>query len=275
MSGRAPVHAAGAGRPVEAVRQSLLIDLADAVRELTEPSRHVEYLEHAVTRTVTTRSGKIRAKRTRERRRHATTLPPLLDELHTAAVPGSGEDGASTSAAFESRPAAELDPVSVLREITDDLGFWVRTFAIERKDLVGNLRALVSAPADDAQLERIASQASRWVRLARVATGRDPLPITLADPCPYCFRRNSLVIAGDLARAKCIRCGTRWNPDTIGLLADMLRKSETQETVADVRCWMADCARRGAHDEHRDERGRTWQRQDRCVDLDGRPAVGQ
>lgn len=239
-------------------RRNLLVDLADAVRELTERTQHVEYLEHAVTKTVTTRSGKVRAKRTRERRRHVTTLPPLLDELRAAAVPGSGVDGGSTGASFESRPAAELDPLSVLREITDDLGFWVRVFGIERDGLEANLSALVSAPADDAQLERIAGQAGRWVRLARVATGRDERPFTISEACPYCFRRHALVITADLQRAKCTRCGTRWSPDTIGLLADMLRTSEDQETAVDVRCWMPDCVGRGVHEVHRDERGRTW-----------------
>lgn len=252
-------------------RRALLMDLADAVRELTEPRQHTEYLEHATTRTVTSRSGKIRAKRTRERRRHTTTQAALLDELHTAAIPGSGVEAGSTGAGFESRPAAELDPVSVLREITDDVGFWARTFAIERAGLAANLRALVSAPADAAQLERIASQASRWVRRARLATGRDPLPITLNQPCPACARRHALVIAGDLQSARCTRCLTFWPPDMLGLLAEMLRVNETQETAVDVPCWCADCTRRGPHGEHRDDRGRTWTDLDRCIGEDGRP----
>lgn len=253
-------------------RVGSLVELADAINELTRRTTHVEYVEHTITRTVTTRSGKIHGKRTRERRRHTTSLPPLLSELEAAAVPGSGEAGGLS--AFESRPAAELAPLSVLREIADDAGFWARTFAIDEPDLASTLQSLVSAPADPAQLERLTQQATRWVRRARLATGRDPQPVTITEPCPYCLRRHALVIAGDLQHAKCSRCGTRWTPDTIGLLADMLRTNTTQETAVAVPCWMADCTRRGPHDLHQDARGRTWTRGDRCIGEDGQPVRG-
>lgn len=238
-------------------RSDMLADLADAINELTEPRQNVEIMEASVTKTITTRSGKIRAKRTRERRKHTVTLPGLLDELRSAAIPGSGEGGAATGG-FESRPSAELEPLSVLREIDHDAGYWSRRFAIERDTLADTLHALVSAPHDDEQLATITRQASRWVHRARLATGHEPLPITLNEPCPYCFRRHALVIAGDLRSAKCTRCFTRWSPDTIGLLADMLRTSETQETATAVRCWMGDCTRVGVHDEHQDDHGHTW-----------------
>lgn len=252
------------------VRSESLVDLADAINELTRPRRSTEYLEETVTRVVVTRSGKQRAKRTRERRRHTVTFPSLLDELHSAARPGSSEAGLSLGG-FESKPSAELEPVSVLREIADDAGFWARTFDIDEDDLAGTLQALVSAPTDDPQLAMITRQADRWRHRARQATGHEPPPRTIADPCPYCLRRNSLVVSGDLRSAKCARCGTRWSPDTIGLLADMLRTNETQETAVDVRCWMADCTRRGVHELHQDGRGRSWTREDRCIDVDGQP----
>jgi hypothetical protein len=116
------------------------------------------------------------------------------------------------------------------------------------------------------QLAEMTAQASRWVRKARIATGFEPAPVTLNHPCPYCMRRHALVIAGDLQSAKCTRCKTTWSPDTIGLLAEMLQTNETQETAAAVRCWMADCTRRGPHDVHQDERGRHWTKEARCVD---------
>lgn len=239
-------------------RRTLLIDLADAVNELTRPRQTTTFIEHSVSRVVTTRTGKRRAKRTRERRRHVVTLPSLLAELGQAAVPGAAATSGSTGAGFESRPSAELDPVSVLREITDDLGFWVRVFDLDASSLSKALAALVSAPHDDGQLALIAGQAQRWVHRARVATGHEPPPITMRDPCPYCMRRNSLVITGDLQSARCTRCGVKWSPDTIGLLADMLRTNQTQETAVAVPCWMPDCVRAGPHNEHEDGRGRVW-----------------
>ena len=237
-------------------RSAMLTDLADLIRQLTEERQHVEYLEASIVEERVTRNGRRTIKRTRQRRAHITTLPPLLDALLEAAEPGAGEPG--NMAGFESRPAAELEPLSVLREISDDLGFWCRTFGIERDGLPANLRALVSAPHDDAQLAHITRQAARWVKRARIATGLDPAPITLNEPCPYCWRRHALTITGDLRSAKCTRCGVTWTPDTIGLLADMLHNNETLPTMTADPCWMTDCTRTGPHSEHADRRGRTW-----------------
>ena len=251
-------------------RNDLLADLADAVRELTEPRNHTEYREVTVSETVTARkSGKQRTRRTKQRRPHVVTLPGLLDSLRSAAVPGSSEAG-SSGGSFESRPSAELEPLAVLREIIDDVGFWMRTFDIDRPTLAKCCSALVSAPHDDEQLARIATQARRWVKRARLATGFDPAPVTIAAPCVYCGKRG-LVIAGDHQSARCTRCLVTWTPDTIGLLADMLRANETQETLALERCWQGECGVYGAHEQHRDSRGRTWR--DTC-DVPGRERIG-
>lgn len=242
-------------------RHENLMDLADSIRELTEPRHHTEYVELTVVETVT-RRGRTRERRRRERRAHIIELPGLLQALAQAARPGSSDASGTAAGGFESRPSAELEPLSVLREITDDMGFWARTFSIERVTLAGNLSALVSAPHDDPQLEHIANQARRWVRRARMATGFDPAPMTLSEPCPYCHRRHALTISGDMQRARCNRCGVDWTPDTIGLLADMLRANETQETMTDPRCVWPQCPHRGPHDVHQDGYGRTFP--DRC-----------
>lgn len=240
-------------------RNLLLIDLADSIRQLTEPRTHTEMLEAVQVDVITTRSGKTRERRTMRRRGHVVTLPPLLEALHTAAVPGAGEAGeASAAGGFESRPSAELEPLAVLHEIIDQAGFWSRVFSIERPTLARTISALVGAPHDDAQLERITMQAARWVKRARLATGFDPAPFTLGSPCPYCARRNALTITGDMQTARCNRCGVDWTPDTIGLLADMLINSAHHETLALAPCWMPDCTVYGDHDLHRNARGQTW-----------------
>lgn len=238
-------------------RGEMLADLAAAINELVEPRHHVEMLEASVTATIVTRSGKTRSKRTRERRRHTVTLPGLIQCLRDASVPGAGDAGAALGG-FESRPSAELEPLSVLREITDDTGIWSRTFGIDRPTLEKTLRALVSAHSDDAQLRRMTRQAQRWVRRARLATGFDRAPITLGAPCPSCLARNQLTVTGDLEWARCGRCGTEWTPDTIGLLANMLSDNTDHETLALVPCWQEACTRYGDHDQHQDTQGRTW-----------------
>lgn len=240
-------------------RTEQLTDLADSIRALTQSRQEATILEQSITQTITTRSGKTHAKRTRERRRHTVTHQSLLDELAQAAIPGANGT-AATPAGFESRPAAELDPISVLREITDDASWWARALNLDEPNLPKLLSALVSAHTDDAQLAYLTRQADRWVHRALVATGHEPPPVTLKDPCPYCGRHNSLTITGDLNAAKCGRCGTRWNINTIGLLADMIRANQEHETMTDhtIRCWMPDCTARGIHDTHQDGRGRSW-----------------
>jgi hypothetical protein len=238
-------------------RRALLMDLADAINELTRPRQHTEYVEQRVTEP-TVREGRKRAKSGRVRRAHHVTMPPLLKQLADASVPGSGIS-VGGPVGFESRPSAELEPLSVLRDISDRVGFWVRVFDLDaRKPLPDILSALVSAPHDDEQLASITRQAVTWVRQARIATGLEPAPITLGDACPYCWVKNSLTIAGDLRSARCGRCGKAWDVDTIGLLADMLRANQEQPTLVEVPCWQPECTRIGPHAEHQDVRGRTW-----------------
>jgi hypothetical protein len=255
----------------ERTRAEWLIDLADAVNELTEPRTISEIVEVPLIEEVVNGRGRRKAKRTRVRRRHTITLPGLIHELGQAAIPGSGEAGAATGG-FESKPSAELEPLSVLREITDDTGRLARRYSIDKPTLTATLHALVSAPHSDAELRDLSRQATRWVRRAKIATGFEPAPITLNQPCPYCTARHALVLTGDMENARCTRCGVDWTPDTIGLLADMLRANETVETLPELRCWMADCTRRGPHDQHQDERGRAWRREARCLDETGHPS---
>lgn len=238
-------------------RAELRADLADAVRELTEPRHHVEYLERSVTEVID--DGRRRkGKRTRQRRRHAVTLPSLLQALLEAMTPASSADSIGGSG-FESRPSAELEPISVLRMITEQTGVWCRLLSVDRATLVAALHGLVGSEATDEQLAHLAHDAERWVKRARLATGFDKAPLTLNQPCPYCGRRHAIVVTGDLTAGRCSRCGTEWTPDTIGLLADMLTANTTQVTMALPRCvWAPDCHRMGPHDEHADGSGRTW-----------------
>lgn len=258
-------------RPV--TRGDLLTDLADAINELVDPRDNVEYVEVNITEARPSANGRRKkAKRTRRRRAHHVRLPCLLDSLAAAMIPGAtGEPGAP--AGFESRPSAETEAVALLRSIRDDAQRWARKYAITERTLPGMLRALVSASHTDDQLGNLLADARAWVHAARLVCGYDEAPITLNEPCPYCFRRHALVITGDLQSARCTRCHTAWSPDTIGLLADMITANETAETMPQARCWMADCVRRGPHDAHEDDRGHVWPREARCIGPDGQPTT--
>lgn len=254
-------------------RGDLLADLADSINQLVEPRHVTEHVEQRVTDQHVTRSGKIRVRSRQMRTAHTVTLPGLVQALREAAEPGATEQAGSTGAAFESRPAAELEPLAVLRDITEEASTYARAFgALDKgKSLTKTLHALVGAHHTDEQLRNLTIDAARWVRRAKQATGEEAAPITLGDRCPYCGRRG-LVVSGDLQTARCVRCGDSWSHDTIGLLADMLRANQERETMTTpVRCWMSDCTRTGPHEVHANHRGQTWTRDARCVDSEGIP----
>lgn len=238
-------------------RGDLLADLAAAVNELVEPRHHTEFLIKTVTEPVEQSHGRKKSKRTRRRDKHTVTLPGLLEALLDAAVPGSTDAG-GIGGTFESRPPAELEAIAVLREVAVGVQDAATKLDVIRPTLAGMLHALVGARHTDDQLRALVRDAQRWVRRARIATGFDAAPITLGDPCPYCLRRNALVVTGDLTTAHCQRCGVEWDHDTIGLLAEMLRANTEQQTAVDVHCHWPECGRRGVHLEHVDPRGRTW-----------------
>lgn len=249
-------------KPREKTRAELLADLADAVNELVEPRHHTEMLIKTVIESIDVNGGRRRkAKRTRQRQRHTVTLPALLESLRSASVPGSSDSGAG-SGSFESRPAAELEALGVIRDIADDAATYAKVLGLKRSTLDSTLRALVGAHHSDEQLRNLVRDANRWVKRARIATGFDAAPITLGDACPACLRRNCLTITGDLEQAVCARCGTEWGHDTIGQLAELLRANQTQPTMTEPRCVWPTCPHTGPHDVHQDGAGRTFR--DRC-----------
>lgn len=238
-------------------RGDLLADLAAAINELTEPRHHVEKYDRTAIIPIDTGARRKKARRSRERRQHHTSHVSLVIWLCDAA-PGADPDGPSMAGGFESRPPADMDPVSVLREISDGARAWARTLGVTRPDLTARLKGLVSARPTDSQLRELTREAERWVALARIAVGFDAPPLTGVLNCPECHARNSINVTGDLTFARCARCGAKWTHDQFGLLTLMLAANGTQETAVDVPCWMTDCTRRGAHHKHQDERGRTW-----------------
>lgn len=204
-------------------RGAMLAELAGVITEFLEPRHHAEIYE---TVKVTPKGT-----RTTVRQRHITTHPGLLIALHQAAEPAAtGELGSSS---FESKPSADLQAVAVLDEIRRAVTVWAGVLGIQSRSLSICMSALVSARHTDNQLETILGEAKAWRRRARYATGFDPLPMTLNDPCPYCWRKNSLMIGGDLTWARCSRCGRAWDEMTIGLLGVMLEQNQQRETLAE------------------------------------------
>lgn len=236
-------------------RNELLADLADDVRELTEPRTHSEMRE------VVKVSGQ---KRTRVRERHTETHPSLIGALRQAARPGQSGDAAAVGG-FESRPPADLEPIRILRLIESGTDHWCNKLGCHRTTLSGQLSALVGLGHTDQQLGDICREVARWVRDARIATGWDAPSSVLNVPCPNCWARNTLTVNGDLDFAKCRRCKQEWGPDMIGILSQMLTTNETHATVpagvcAEVRgedrCYLVP----DHQDRHVSPNGRYWAR---------------
>jgi hypothetical protein len=234
-------------------RARLHNELEQHIRALTDVRDNTEYVE----RRTTNASGK----RSRRRMPHHVTLPPLLTALNDALVPAVTSDTTSSNTAggFESRPAADLEPAAVHRDITAAATWWAHELGVTPGSPHATLRALTTANPTDEQLQQLVRHAAHWVERAQQAAGETPTERVLANPCPYCYRPNALAISGDLESARCTRCGTRWDIDTIGLLAQMLKANQHRETMISAdRCWMPDCTARGPHTVHADNRGRTW-----------------
>jgi hypothetical protein len=243
-------------------RNDLLADLADDVRELTEPRHHTEMVE------AVERDG---AKRRRVRRPHPVTMPSLLQCLLDCLTPASSGDMAAVVASFESKPSADLEPLRVFRAIEDGADHWCAMLSIEASTVTARLSRLVGAHHTDQQLSEIARDVHRWVRDARIATGWDAPSFTLGDACPNCGRRNTLVVSGDLDHAKCGRCRMEWPHDLIGILSQMLIANQTEEVVraggmcgaplADETCYLVP----DHQDLHVTPRGRCWPRTEQDI----------
>lgn len=238
-------------------RGELLADLAGHVNELCDPRLHTEILESSVTVTAVNTGRGTKSKRTRQRRQHIVTLPSLIDCLTVAMSPSSTGDAAS-SGGFESRPSAELEPINVMRLIREQATRHANDLGVRRDGLKAILHGLVGAAHTDTQLRKLAQDAAYWARRARIATGFDPAPFTIDQPCPYCWTRHAITVTGDLLNGRCNRCGAMWDELTIGLLGQMMTANQTQTTMTLERCGWDSCHKKGPHVDHSDGTGRTW-----------------
>jgi hypothetical protein len=247
-------------------------DVLDMVRELCEPTTHmVRYaVEQPDTPGQPPRSkGRTRRKKAgraagRAPRYHRTVAPPLLEQLWQSIEPsGSAEAGVARPAA--SKPAARLDAIDTAQRIDAQVGAWLdlldsaparaKATGLTESELrllesVNRLRHLASLipgldhcgnrPTYDQQgpiccnPHEIEHHIHRWWTWARVVTGWDTPAWQPANTCPLCGTRSSLRVRLDDQRATCINdaCRETWGPDTIGLLAEHIRRENNDTEVA-------------------------------------------
>lgn len=196
---------------------------------------------------------------------HVHTLPSLIEALRAATSPGADISQQYGAKEFESRPAARISPIYVLTKIEDEAKSLCDDYDLRRATLNGYLMALKghAGQLEDHSLRVLDAAVKRWGRMARLATGEDPMPITLSDRCPVCGRKNKLTITGDMQYVRCDACKIDWDEHSIGIFAQMLENNRTHETLAVVKC---DAERNedrcylleGHEKEHRGNTGRYW-----------------
>jgi hypothetical protein len=166
---------------------------------------------------------------------HEVKMPSLIAQLEAAAIPGEvylEETGGGVRRAPGSCPPARLDAINLSLAITawaaDNA--WKTTRRV-REDTPANLRALVGAQLDSDTAAALLRDLRRWVHSARIIAGWQRPPWRPDAPCPACDQRG-LRVRLDTSTAACTQCLETWDRDTIGLLAEHVRKTTLRPVLA-------------------------------------------
>lgn len=203
-----------------------LVEIADEIRELTDPQHHAERYVMLDARN-----------RPQKPKHHLTRHPSLLDQLRAAASAGrDGGDGPMVGG-YESKPAARLEAIGQLLRIEQAVDDWlVRIFDVTpRRGIEDQLRQVAGlAPTLDTRKRvHLAAEVHRWRIWARVVTGWDSPPWQPNVPCPCCERRGELRIRMLDKTAACLHCGAVWDASTFGLLADQIASMDAAAVGAE------------------------------------------
>lgn len=210
------------------------MELADYVRELTQPHTHREHYQYQINGHGTWYGAD-----------HVIHVPALLTQLWTNDThTGSAEDGSRSS--YGSRPAARIDALDTAAWIDIEAARWVTDLGEEPRsrdtaDIVLQLHGLAASADLPARKAITASVRAWWIR-ARVVTGWDSPAWHPLATCPQCGERGTLSIRLADKIGACMHgpCGATWDETTIGLLADHIRAESEAERVREPGrgpCW--------------------------------------
>jgi hypothetical protein len=199
------------------------LELADLVRELTEPHTHSEHYQ-------------IRTGHQWVGRDHRTRVPALMVQLWANDTPSAVADS-GLRPGFASKPAARLDALDAAVRIDLGAARWITDLGEEPRsgdtaDIIRQLHGL-SASADDVTKKAIRRDVRSWWLQARIVTGWDSPAWTPDNTCPQCGERGTLKVRLADRIGMCVNdgCRTTWDESSVGLLADHIRAESEAERV--------------------------------------------
>lgn len=150
--------------------------------------------------------------------KHETRQPGLLQQAREMMDVGGQGDAGGRSHPEGSPAPLNLEAASLVLVVTLAAFRWCNRLDVEQRDTAeANIRALVGAVASatsDLQAALLADMRG-WRRRCSIIAGWTTPALRLFAPCPYCARRNVLVINLEAATAYCVNeeCGAAWKAE--------------------------------------------------------------
>jgi len=194
----------------------LLGTLTALIDDLCDPHPHIERIYD---------TDQHRNKRVR--RIWETTQPGLLTQLaQSVQYAGQQAEGAIGSA-FRSKPPLQIEALSRYLAIQVGAVRWAWSLRLEVRDSPeSQLRGLIgpAATLDDPTLTVLVAEVRQWRRWCAVMTAWESPAYAPHVPCPLCDKVGAIRVNLTARTAVCLTCGAGWDPDTIGVLAEHVRK---------------------------------------------------
>lgn len=199
-----------------------LTTLAALIDDLCDPHHHIERIYDTD-----------RHRNRRVRRIWETTQPGLLAQLAALVPPTSQQAEGSTGGTFGSRPPLQLEALSRYAVIQIGAVRWAWSLQQPVRDTTeSQLRGLIgpAASLDEPTLNTLVDEVRQWRRWCAVMTAWESPAYAPHVPCPVCEKVGRLRVNLAARTAVCLACDAGWDPDTIGVLAEHVRKQ--RELVA-------------------------------------------
>lgn len=162
---------------------------------------------------------------------HVTRSPSLIEQLQMAIEASGGiEDGPRP--AYASKPAARIDAIDALVRIDNQAAKWIRTLGEDDPgstvECIRKLGGLLPRLGKQ-DYKTVTRDIRSWHASAQILTGWASPPWSPNVKCPVCEYAGGLRIRLLEQIGTCVECSATWTPETIGLLAEDIRRQNSEE----------------------------------------------